>query len=271
MWARMLLLVLTASAALGCSSGDESVVACDPLAADAGEVALASILGAGESADGTTYVIDRKDRELRAFISEQGELYRQRVSGTGEGNTDGSFVLVSLDEREPQLSLLINTDVDGNVRMGVAAGPLATKTFVIGEEGEELTLLADDDVMALPIHNYPAEVVIEYSAELADGRRLLVLRPRDLRDYEEFRVFLGAADRLEERPLTSATRQRDGGTTELKFEVEGEPARAFFPIESTADGFTPGDPSLTIAGKAVGLTLTTTTQSPTGASYYCLE
>jgi hypothetical protein len=258
---------------VGCQAETEttSVAACDPLMADTASVTLGSVVGAGESADGTIYVVDRGDEELRAFISQEGELYRQRVSGTGEGNTDGEFVLVSLNELDPTVALMVTTDSDGNVRMGVAFGPIPTKTFVIGEQGEELTLLPDGDVKALPIHNYPAEIEVEYSAELADGRVLVVLRPRDFNDYSEFRVFFGPPDRLEERDLTSATRQRDGGTTDIEFEVNGQPAHAHFPVESTEDGFTPGEPSLTIDGESIDLSLTAPAQSPADASYYCLD
>jgi hypothetical protein len=273
MWTRVSVAVLVLGiSSAGCQSEVPSVSACDPLEADTSAVVLGSVVGAGESADGTIYVVDRGGGELRAFISEEGELYRQRVSGTGEGtNADGEFVLVSLNELDPTASLMVTTDSDGNSRMGVAFGPIATKTFVIGEQGEELTLLPDGDVKALPVRNYAAEIEIEYSAELTDGRALVVLRPRDFNDYSEFRVFFGPVDRLEERELTSAARQRDGGSTDLEFEVDGQPAHAFFPVESTEDGFMPGEPELTIDGDSVALSLTTPAQSPADASYYCIE
>jgi hypothetical protein len=58
-----------------------------------------------------------------------------------------------------------------------------------------------------------------------------VLRPRDFDDYLEFRVFFGPLEHLDERHVTQVSRRRDGGSTELAFEVDGKPARAAFPVE----------------------------------------
>jgi len=264
---------LVVALAAGCKAEneDQAVSSCDPLAAATGDVALASVVGAGEGADGTVYVIDENDGELRAFVSRAGELYRQRVSGSGQDNTNGSLVTVTLDELEPTLTIQVTTDTSGLTRMGIVTGPLATKTFTIGEEGEELSLVTPSDAKALPIHNYPAEILVEYSAVLADNQQLVVLRPRDFSDYLEFRVFFGPLDHLDERHVTNATRAHDGGSTNIDFEVEGKPAHAAFPVEFIDEAFTPGAPSLTIGDQEVALSLTTPAASPAGAAYYCAD
>src|SRR6187397_1639014 len=67
----------------------KSLAVCTPLAGATAEVTLASVVGAGEDTAGTVYVVDRVGSELRAFISQQGELYRERVSGAGEVTAEG--------------------------------------------------------------------------------------------------------------------------------------------------------------------------------------
>lgn len=266
-----LLALLVASTA--CSGVDVSttseLTSCQPLAAETSDVSLGTVLGAGEAADGTIYVIDRIGNELRGFVSEGGELYRQRVSGSGEMNdAAGETITISLSELSPELTLQVVTAPDGSKRMGVVQGPLNTKTFTIGEEGEELTLLSADDVAALQLHNYPAEIVTEYVAEVEDEKLLVVLRPRDLTGYDEFRVFYGKLERLEECPVQHVTRAHDGGSTEIDFTVDGDAAVAYFPVEFVDEKFTPGAPTLTVDD--VGLQISLSSEdSLEGAGYFC--
>lgn len=246
---------------------EAAVSSCDPFAIATEDVALATVIGAGKGADGTVYVIDTNKVELRAFVSQADELHRQRLTGTAQGNVDGSFVTVSL-ELDPPLAIQVATDTSGFTRMGVFTGPL-TRTFAIGRDGEELSLMTDSDAKALPIHNYPAEILVEYAATLDDGRQLVVLRPRDFSDYMEFRVFFGPLDHLDERHVSNVTRARDGGSTTIDFEVDGEPSRAAFPVvQLTVDTFAPGTPSLSVGDEDVALSLTT---PPAGAAYYCVN
>jgi hypothetical protein len=51
--------------------------------------------------------------------------------------------------------------------------------------------------------------------------------PEDDWDYEDFRLFLGPPERVEERKVTSVQRARDGGTTKISFQIEGAAAEAF--------------------------------------------
>jgi hypothetical protein len=263
------LFVMALGAACNAQTEVSGLSTCDPLAAETPDITLASIIGAGQGADGTVYVVDKAATEMRAFVSQDSELYRQRVSGSGEAHDNGSLFTVSLNELDPPLTIQVTTDADGTTLMGVVTGPLDTKTFVIGDQGEELTPLTAKDARALPIHNYPSEILVEYSAALDDGRLLVVLRPRDFSDYLEFRVFFGPPDHLDERQVTSVIRRRDGGSTDLDFEVDGKPAHAAFPVESTADGFVPGPPSLSIDDQDIALSLSAPATSPAGAAYYC--
>lgn len=270
MWVRLAGVSLLAIAT-ACGAAEESseLSACQPLEAPAAEISLGEIVGAGEDARGVIYVIDEVAGELRAFISNDGVLVRQRVSGTGQGNAGGAFTVVSLNELDPPVTLQVTVDASGGERMGVVTGPLDSKTFVVGEQGEELSLLPADAVHGLPLANYDPEIVVEYAAVVEGGRTLIALRPRDFQDYSQFRVFLGPAEHLDERAVSAVTRARDGGSTTLDFDVDGERARAEFPVEFVDEQFTPGAPSLRIGDRELDIALTTPTGSPAGASYYC--
>jgi hypothetical protein len=267
------LCALLLSFATACSGEDVSTTSelsnCQPLAAETSAVMLGTVIGAGEAADGTIYVIDRNGSELRGFVSEDGELYRQHVSGTGEVNDSaGETTTISLGELSPQRTLQVVTAQDGSTRMGVVEGTLKTKTFTIGEEGEELTLLSADDVAALPLHNYPSEIVVEYVAKVEDEELLVVLRPRDFTGYEEFRVFYGKPERLEECPVQNVSRARDGGSTQIDFSVNGDQAVAYFPVELVDEQFTPGAPTLTIDDVGLAISLSSDDRLE-GAGYFC--
>jgi hypothetical protein len=267
------LLALSAACSAEDVSGTDdistSLASCSPLEASTAEIELAEVLGAGIGIGRKVYVIDRNGDELRGFVSEDGELYRQHVTGSGQDNTNGDLTLITLGEMDPPLSLEVVVAADGVARMGVFSGVLAAKTFTIGNEGEELTMLASGDVLGLPLHDYPAETIVEYVADVADGRLLVVLRPRDFTDYDEFRVFFGTPDHLDERRLLEISRARDGGSTTLDFDVDGERASASFPVEFVDEQFTPGAPSLTIADAELDVTLGSAERSLEGASYYC--
>ncbi len=245
-----------------------ALASCDPLVAPTADIELGSVLGAGQDSTGTIYVIDKSQDELRAFISADGELYRQRVSGSGESSGDVAVTTLSLGEVDAPVTLQLEVSSDGTQRMGVFRGELKTKTITIGEQGEELTLLGADDVRALAVHNYANDIIVEYRATLSDGRLLVVLRPRDFKDFLEFRVFFGTLERLDERQLTSAERALDGGSTFLEFDVDGQLASADFPVGFVDDQFTPGPPTLTLGKTKFDMTLDTPA-SPEGASYYC--
>jgi hypothetical protein len=264
---------LLLSVSTACSGEDVStaseLTSCQPLAAETSAIELGTVIGAGQAADGTVYVIDRNGSDLRGFVSEDGELYRQRVSGTGEVNgEDGETTTVSLNELSPPLTLEVVAATDGSTRMGVAEGALKSKSFIIGEEGEELTLLGADDVAGLPLHDYAAEILTEYVANVEDEKLLVVLRPRDFKSYDEFRVFYGTPERLEECPVQNVTRARDGGSTEIDFTVNGDAAVAYFPIEFVDEKFTAGAPTLTVDDVGLEISLSSD-DSLEEAGYFC--
>jgi hypothetical protein len=61
---------------------------------------------------------------------------------------------------------------------------------------------------------------VEYLAEVEDGRTIVVTRPIEDADYEDFRLFLGVAPDLLEREVFQVSRFSDGGTTIIEFDVD---------------------------------------------------
>jgi hypothetical protein len=224
-----------ASTACGSDTAEPSagtgavVVPCNALELPPQAIELAEIVGAGHDSAGILYVVDRApEHGLRLFVSEASALLRQPVSGTGEGNDAlGAFVAVSAPELD--LRVKVSVAAAGGMRMGVVHGEPDLRDFVIGQQGEELVLVTEEAVRAMPVQNLANGVIIEYFAALEDGRTLLVTRPERDFGYEDFRLFFGAGGRLIERKVSRVERQRDGGTTEISFELEGAAALAYFP------------------------------------------
>jgi hypothetical protein len=109
-------------------------------------------------------------------------------------------------------------------------------------------------------------MTLEYVAKLEDERLLVVIRPSEDWDYDDFRLFLGSQERLEERSVYEVTRHKDGGTTTVEFDFDGTRTEAFFPApSSTAD-----TAHLTRAGERSELTqLEAVTESLGDAEFMC--
>lgn len=82
---------------------------------------------------------------------------------------------------------------------------------------------------------------------------------------EDFRVFFGPADAVDERIVHSVARQLDGGTTTIELELDGAAATAYFPVELQGD---PEPWTLTVADETIALQRRDAV--PDGVSYRCL-
>jgi hypothetical protein len=260
------IIALTLRAALsgpaGCGADTTATTACDPLLARESPAALAAVVAAGRHADGTLYVIDR-DGEYRAFVSEAGTLFRRRVAGSGSGS---AFVVVSITESNPQLMIKAELDGPQVIRMGVVRGPLEGRDFTIGEKGDVLDVLATDSVKGLPVRGLDGGVYVEYNAMLPSGEHLVVIRPTDDWDYDDFRVFFGRATAVAERSVGSVTRQRDGGTTDVVFELDGANVSAHFPAQSRMERAW-----IQRGGQMEPLELAAQGSRPDGLAFLCLR
>jgi hypothetical protein len=240
--------------------------ACDPFAARPLPIALGTVIAVGEGSASLIYAVDQVDTSQRVFVSDaSGTLVRQRIAGSGTGP---DFYVFDISDHDPAFVLQIDTPVGGTMRMGVVVGTLKdSKTFVIGQQGEELTVLPAGAIASMPVRNLPGEVVVEYAAALADGDVMVVTRPRDDWSYEDFRLFLGPMGAVAERKVNSVVRALDGGSTTIAFDLDGTSAVASFLVIFADGGFAPGPATLTVGGTTT--LLTRQGAQPAGATYLC--
>jgi hypothetical protein len=251
-----LLLFCTAVAMTGCPTDDVEPVACEPLETTEVPLTLGHVTAVGKAVDGTLYVVDdnpEAEGNHRLYVSEGLALVRHEVAGTGETNEgDVQRLTLSAGGSEP---FTLFVELHGTpTRMKVVDGPLRDKNLdVSAQPGDELEV-SDASVLAgLRVRNLEGTVFVEYSARLEGKQRLIVTRPEHDWSYDDFRVFFGSAERLEERSVISVIRARDGGSTWIKFRVGAESAEAFFPTRlSVPGGPTNDEPdTLTVGSKSL--------------------
>jgi hypothetical protein len=244
--------------------GSDGPAPCDPLAGAESPITLATLIGAGRHPDGTTYLLDKAGSDYRVFVGSGLALRRKRVAGSGEFTVaGGTAVTVSVTEAEPPFRLKVEM-TGGTSRMGVLRGMTDMRDFVIGQQGDVLAPLTVAEVQASQLHNLGGAVFVEYAAEIPDGRRLVVTRPQDDWGYEDFRLFLGPPERVEERKVNSVQRARDGGTTTISFQIEGSAAEAFIPTSLNVN-----EPAtLKHAGQTFTMAVTRGT-APAGLQFFC--
>jgi hypothetical protein len=240
---------------------------CSPFSPSSKPLSLGTLVAAGRGTGGVVYAVDETPtHDSHVFVSSEGGLFRQRVAGSG---TSPDLDVFSIDDHVPPFTLQIDFASGAPVAMGVLEGPLpaGSKSFVIGKDGETLTLLALADVAGLPVHNLPGAQVLEYDARLADGREMVVIRPQDDWTYGDFRVFVGTPPTLAERHVTNVSR---GNDTYIDFDLGGVPAQAIFRWAFSPDGGSgPGEATLAMAGATQTLTQLPTTAPPQGITYTC--
>ena len=249
-------------------AGSGALAVCDPFVPKPLPIALGTVIAAGQDSVGVIYAADQVDSSQRVFVSDaSGTLVRQRIAGSGSGP---DFYVFDVSDHDPAFVLQIDMPAGGSVRMGVFNGTLKdSKTFVIGQQGEELTVLPTGAIAGMPVRNLPGDVVLEYAATLTDGDVMVVTRPRDDWSYTDFRLFLGPIGAVVERKVDSVLRAKDGGSTTITFDLDGTSAVASFPVVFADGGFAAGPATLAVGGTITSLTRQDA--QPTGASYLCLQ
>jgi hypothetical protein len=244
------------------------VVGCDPFAPKPLPIALGTVIAVGQSLAGVIYAVDQLDSSQRVFVSDaSGTLVRQRIAGSGSGP---DFYVFDVSDHDPAFVLQIDMPAGGTLRMGVVNGTLKdSKTFVIGQQGEELTVLPTGAIAATAVRNLPGEVVVEYVATLSDGDVMVVTRPRDDWSYTDFRLFLGPLGAVAERQVSNVSRMKDGGSTTITFELDGGSAVASFPVVFADGGFASGPATLSLGGNTTPLGRQVA--QPAGATYLCFS
>jgi hypothetical protein len=255
------------------AEGAAGDVPCTPLATTPpAPIALGTVLGIGRHADGTIYVLDETSAGYRVFASSFGArlsdpvtLDRKAVSGSGSGAAGaGHWYVVSVLDPAAPFMLKVD-DTSGTLQMGVVRGNFTGRDFVIGETGDVLTVMGPEAIAGISVFDLAEGAYVEYWAHLGDGRTMVVTRPSQDWDYEDFRVFLGTDLQMLERPVRSVQRARDGGTTTIVFTLDGAPATAFFPAPTSG-----AEATLTVAGAAVTLTTEPATSALSSFTYLCL-
>ena len=246
-------------------------IECDPRDAPSPSPHIQPPVLVGEHADGTVYVLDRFDegfswperpvgRDLspRLFISSGQQLIEHDGGGglsstssewwgsygTVDRQTWGQFrfprsrdpshvvsahTKMALEESEPEVSYdelreQGLSDEEARIRLFDEMTPLR----VLPECSVE-----DFEVVFLP----PGPRQIAYVAEDERGYHILVTEPARLFDGYDFKVFYGPPERVLEYPTREpVSRERDGGTTTIHFEIDGEPAELYFPARRWDDG-----------------------------------
>ncbi|MCK9459160.1 MAG: hypothetical protein M0R80_05940 [Proteobacteria bacterium] len=220
----------------------ESLGQCDPLAEQEAPIELGVIIAAGRAADGTVYAVDEDPEDIgRVFVSEGDVLVRWNVLGSME-NYEQEDVSYSFTAAHGSELITVGIEiVDGTTSMAVADGELEVPFEDLCAAGEVLTVIDDAEVQAMEIQNLPGMIKIEYYAEVEDGSRLLVTRPENDWDYEDFRLFLGVGT-LTEREIVEVLRSSSG--TEIRFLVDGAEWVADFPIVVVGGEDVKGDATL---------------------------
>jgi hypothetical protein len=235
-------------------------------------VTLGTILGVGKSpTTGTIYVVDQVGTTQRVFVSISDDvtsaliLKRQVVAGSGSSQ---DFLVFTTDGPDATVTVQIDTPAGQPKRMGVMPGILKDrKTLVIGQDGEELTVLNDSDIAGIYLRNLPRTVTTEYVASTEDGYYVVVVRPTYDWTFDDFRVYFGTAAKMSERDVVNVTRYWDGGTTQVAFNLNGSTTTAYFPVIQTDGGFGDGPATLTIGSQT--LPLTRLSAPPADAIYVC--
>ncbi|HKP60867.1 MAG TPA: hypothetical protein VJV78_29260 [Polyangiales bacterium] len=200
---------------------------CDPLAAHERATELGEVVAAGRDAEGTVYVADRDPENPstdRVFVSEGDTLVRKRNVGAGSlGTSDFTW---SFEDGSGSKRLVAHKE--GDTVTGIALASPDEKTFFsdLDASAQPLTPVAPSALGSFKVRNLSGDVTVEFVADVEDGSRIVVMRPTDDWDYEDFRLFDGKDGRLIERRTTfSGARSYRA----FDFDLDGERWFIMFP------------------------------------------
>lgn len=260
----------------------------------------------GEHADGTLYVVDRldegyhwlestrgQDLSPRLFLS-SGDTLVQRDGGAGsssaytyewggfftrDASVSGAYRLdrdrdqkhvdpadtkMRLRESEPQYSL------EDLLSQGLSREEATAQLF---EEQTPLKVLSECAVEDFePEFLSVGPRIITYVAQDERGHHILVTAPPRHYDGYDFKVFYGPPGQVLEYPTAEPiARERDGGTTTIRFKIDGLPAELYFPVNTLSGGNR--QPRITLPEQTLAVTLLSEIVAdqdlPAGMTYVC--
>jgi hypothetical protein len=257
--------------------GAGSETACDPLAGK--PITTGAIVGVGQDAAGTFYV----DAANGIFVSANGELDRQQITGTGSSGSNQflfTFEAVGADAASAR-NLLVNTQ--GGTAVAMALGPTDSKWFLPLDAGASsspgitsLAVVPPETVAGMKVVNTPN--VVDYLADVSNGDVLLATVPlnEDTNALADgLMIFYGPPDAVAQRQLTAFGESLSGNGT-LSFLVGGTTYVLTFGMILGPDAGPFGTFALEGLAPGSGATLGTTLRSPTpsslpsGLSFTCL-
>jgi hypothetical protein len=250
--------------ALACDT-KEGEAACDPFAPDQQVLELAEVFAAGEDQAGTIYVID-DDGFLggRVFMGDEGTLVRHYASGPSGG---GGIEVYRVDH-DPPLDLQLDTTGPETI-LRLFVSPTSQEQAFDTEGGEVLSPIASDDLAEMTFLGYPDGLHVEYATELDDGRYFTVLKPREIESDDDYRAFFGPLDQMAEVDIVYFLRLKDGGTTTIDLEIDGQAATAHIPVVWVGQDTELGPSTFTIGDEVHSLGILAK-EPLVGAVYHCL-
>lgn len=115
----------------------------------------------------------------------------------------------------------------------------------------------------------PDGLEVEFATELDDGRYFTVLKPREIESDDDYRAFFGPLDQMAEVDIVYFLREKDGGTTTIDLEIDGEAATAHIPVVWVGQDTEFGPSTFTIGDEVHDLEILA--RDPlVGAVYHCL-
>lgn len=234
----VVLLVGSVAACAGSSKpGAVATTACDPLAVATSTLSRGAFVGAGRDKEQRVYYVDRVNTAPRLFVAEGStSLHRHNVSGVGEG-ADTLDLLT--DDSTSRFALKLELREQRAVRMGLHRGALNDKkTFEIGVEGEELTMVSESELAGWSLSE-TSSVIVLYAATTNDGRRFVAFDRSTTTDA--VRVFFGPPERMTQRRVLGESRD---STVHLTIDLDGVETNVQlnFPISGAMFGASRLDP-----------------------------
>ncbi|MES1206736.1 MAG: hypothetical protein ABUS79_12440 [Pseudomonadota bacterium] len=232
--ARLLSLLAAVAGCRGSSqlTGSVQQTPCDPLAPQ--PITLGSVIGVGQSADGTLYVAAANG----VFVSRSGTLFRQHVAGTGQmGSNEYVFTIQPLDQDGGgSYNLLVESQ--GGTATAVALGPSGSRAFLgqIDTGVTTLSVVPPSTVAGMPVVNTPN--VISYIGDVADGNVVVVTVPMDPAPSPQFKgqsIFYGPPGALAQRTIVQF-QETHSGNGSLTFAAGSTSETLTFGNVQTPDG-----------------------------------
>ncbi len=251
-------------------TGGES--ACDPLAPKT--IALGAIVGVGKDAAGTLYV----DAANGIFVSANGELVRQYVTGSGSSGANAFIFTFEPAGGDAASARDLLVDTQGATASAMALGPAGARSFLGQSDAgvTSLVLVSPAVVAGMKVLDTPS--VISYVGDVGNGDVLLATRPLNIDSNAPgggLAIFYGPPGAVAQRPITAFEESLSGngsvsflvgGTTYvLTFGVIQRPDAG--PLGTFAlEGLTTGGD----AGVAITLRSPTPTSLPSALAFTCL-